>query len=477
MNRLLNQFIRINTTDVINNKLRPILRDDVFQKKITKESIINKEPFDDNLLLDKNITLNNPFDTLHITSKTSVQEFVDVQLPDYNKYQAYLYNTSCGSGKTLAGLYAMYKLRCKTLIISTRNAINDQWEQSIEKCFPQLKICTREDYDDETGDVYIYSPQYLANKFMERKLNVSLIIYDEIHSLLSDVFSKVISAPYRKVLNGDWKQLPYFIGLTATLPQLGSEDRCLLDSIFGKPFSPKSSIVSIPINVWDYRNEFEEDERGMLDLYYKPLDDNKFVRYCIDKITNSKEIIPSTKFKGMVMTSTINSSLWSALYIHKVWNVSVLIVRAADEKCIFLEKDKGLDYSFDENVSMSSKFGTSCKLYDKLTEAAVLCGCFHRLKEGFSVENCTWGIITKFVWSLSTRVQMLGRIRRYSTSKELNEHKRIFYVCSGKIPNNLFLLKKYSKKTYRELIKEAKIDYNFGYEKKIFEKENIIWLN
>ena len=472
MMSLLNSFVHTDLPDVIEGHLRTHIRDLIIAQQWNKEVSFKPPP---EYIIDKEML--DPFDTLGISKKTQVQEFVEKHVDDFPKYQAFLYTTSCGSGKTLAGLYAMYKLKCKTLIISTRNAINDQWKQAIEKCFPDLTIMTRECKGKvPDADVYIYSPQYLATKFEDIDLNVSFIIYDEIHSLLSDVFSKVIAGPYKKVLSGDWKQLPYFIGLSATLPQRGTEERYILEAVFGKPFAPKSNITSIPINVWDYRNSIAELKRGILDLNYKPLEDNDFVKFCINKISQEGPIKPCVEYKGMVMTSTIDSSVWAASYIHNVWHTSTIIIRAADEKCIFFEKDRVIPIC--NTLEEASNAGELCKLYDRLADASVLCGCFHRLKEGFSVENCTWGIITKFVWSISSRVQMLGRIRRYSTSDAINSRRRIFYVCSGKVPNNLYMLKKYSKgRKYKDLIGEAKIDYNFDYEKRIFEKENVVMMN
>ena len=482
MEAVLKEFMKTSSPDVIKYEkkkyTRPKARDVISKEHLAefKDYIrANPKPPPAFLITEE---LVDPFITMGIVNKTSVQEFIERHIPLFPIYQAFLYTTSCGAGKTLAGLYAIYALKCKTLIISARNAINDQWQSAINKCFPKLRVRTREEASEE-ADIYIYSPQYLAKKFSNLDFGVSLIIYDEIHSLMSDVFYKVIEGPYKMVISQKWKQLPYFIGLSATLPQ----KRELLDLAFGKPWAPKATITEIPIHVWDYRNSFSEDDRGTLDLRYNPPSDNECIKYFVNKITEEKEITPCVEYKGMVITYTIDSGVWAALYIHKTWNINVLIIRASGERCLFLEKDKGIDEEFSDDITLNDlhknidKYGTLCNLRDKLDECAIICGCFHRLKEGFSVENCTWGIITKFVWCVESRVQLLGRIRRYSLDENLNKHYRKFYTCSGKVPNNLFALSKRKKKNYRYLIHEAEIEYDFEYERKIFSKENIIMDN
>ena len=473
--------------------------------------------------------LASPFDTLNISSKTQIQQFVEKHLPLFPKYQAFLYTASCGSGKTLAGIYAIYKTKCKTLIISHRNAISDQWERVIHKCFPTLRVETRSEVNDSRAseynlpdgtiitrrkktsaltnksDIYILSPQYLANKVDTLKLDVGLIIYDEIHCLTSDVFSEVLKFPFLCCLDDRFQQLPYCIGLSATLPPSDTKEHELLLRMFGKPFTPASVITKQPINVWDYRNIFTEVRRGKLDDRYEPLGEYESIHYFVNLIdkegakhgilyprssspsklskTESPELVPSIKYKGIIISYTIASSMWTALYVHKHWNVNVLIIRAAHESCVLLEENKGLDYEFNELITQEQfyadlpKFGSYCSMHPTINNCAIICGCLPRLKEGFSIESATWGIITKFVWSVASRVQLLGRIRRMSTDEDLNTHERIFYVCSGKCPNNLYQLYNYKyKRNMRLAHAHAVLDYPFEYERLMFKKENIIVL-
>ena len=62
----------------------------------------------------------------------------------------------------------------------------------------------------------------------------------------------------------------------------------------------------------------------------------------------------------------------------------------------------------------------SRKVGDK--KISVICGCYHRLKEGISIENAVWGICTKFIYSTIARTQILGRIRRTSKNEAITNH-------------------------------------------------------
>ena len=210
-----------------------------------------------------------------------------------------------------------------------------------------------------------------------------------------------------------------------------------------------------------------EQARGSFDHKYEPLDDFESVKYFCEKIKNEGKIDICPEYKGIIMTYTINSSVYAALYAHKFWNCNVVLVRAADESCLLLEKDKDLDFTFHTGVTMSSlqNIGTWCDYKDVVDRCCIIAGTVQRLKEGFSVQNITWGICTKFVYNTIPRVQILGRIRRNSNDEALNNHERIFYVCSAQVPTTIGI------PFYRG---KHRITYDFATEKLIFEEENYV---
>lgn len=434
--------------------------------------------------------IENPFTLLGYEEKTDVQQKIEKHSDWMKFYGNYAYSCSCGAGKTVAGIYLMFKKQCKTLIISSRNAVNDQWKVIIEKLYPKLIVCTKDgNYSNGSKvskylepDVYIFSPQYLVNK-LDMNFNPSLIIYDEVHSLLSKQFIKVLLMPMNNVINGKWSELPYMIALSATYPSKstwqGREANNRINKIFGSVFKSPSNITNIPVKVWDYRNHFERENKdgvkltgeealGQYDSRYKPLDDIEAIEYFCKKIQDEGKIKICPKYKGIIMTYSIDSSTYAALYAHKFWNCNVVLVRAAGEPCIFIEKDKYLDYEFNQLVSfkdIEKTIGLRCDYKNVIEECCLVIGTIHRLKEGFSVQNITWGICTKFVYNTIPRVQILGRIRRNSNDDELNRHERLFYVCSGSVPNTLGI------PNYKG---KHKINYDFKFEDNLFKMENYI---
>ena len=125
--------------------------------------------------------------------------------------------------------------------------------------------------------------------------------------------------------------------------------------------------------------------------------------------------------------------------------------------------------NFDAMVELQdltkNNIGIKCEYKNVVDNCSIIVGTFHRLKEGFSVQNITWGICTKFVWGFISRIQLLGRIRRSSNDEELNNKKRIMYVCSGSIPSTIGIPK--AKEPHR-------ITYDLDSEMKLFEMENYI---
>ena len=479
--------------DIINGSLRSINRDKIQKIKIDKDVMYSDIPLfvkckDNRKQVEvKNISveaLGNPFEMSNIKILSSVQQAVVQHARMLSTFGSYAYSCSCGSGKTLAGVYVMHYLSCKTLIISSRNAVNDQWRMTLQTLYPELKICTRL-HPVEDPDVWIYSPQYLINKIDIIDIHPSLIIYDEVHSLMSAVFIRVLLFPMVKVIRDEWSELPYMIALTATLHPKNSREYRDLTRIFGQPFMFDSSITNIPVNVYDYRDHYTRTEKngnvieypdslGFLDSKYKPLGDVESLKYFCNMVEENNDIdVHSVDYKGIIMTYTIASSVYAALYVHHKWNVNVLLIRAVDEPSIYIKKDEYLDYEFNESVDVKTivndKIGVKCVYEKYLNDASIIVGTVHRLKEGFSVQNITWGICTQFIYGLIPRVQLLGRIRRSSTNEELNNKKRILYVCSGKKPSNLATYKRF--KGYKQ---DPKYMYDDASEGITFERENYV---
>ena len=168
------------------------------------------------------------------------------------------------------------------------------------------------------------------------------------------------------------------------------------------------------------------------------------------------------------MTYGVDSSVYAALKAHQMFNCNVVLMRTAEESCFLIERDKFMDFEFDPMISFDTfvKSGVGVKVSDYkdvVNDCELIVGTIQRLKEGFSVQNITWGICTKFVFSTIARVQILGRIRRNSKDEALNSHERMFYVCSGSIPTTIGI------PNYRG---HHKVTYDIKGEIELFKMEN-----
>ena len=395
------------------------LPDELMKQKLLQLKQKQKDVETNNLT----VPIDDPFEILGFDVKTPVQEKV-VQHSNWMKYYGnYAYCCSCGAGKTLAGIYLIYKFQCRTLIISSRNAVNDQWFSLLYNIYPKIIIQTKNGWyyqhkklnkheiDDLTAegfepDIMIYSPQYLGKYVDNYHLTAGLIIYDEVHSLLSNEFIKVLLLPLYKVIDGSIDELPYMIALSATYPTdatiQGKESIKRLNKLFGSVFRINSEVRRIPVMVWDYRDHYTKTDRktgevlkgndalGSFDSKYIPLDDYEAIDYFCCKIRDEKHIKICPEYKGIIMTYSIDSSVYAALRAHQLFNCSVIIIRTAEESSFLLEKDKNLDFEFDESVKLDvftkGLIGVKVNDYkDVVNECAIITGTIHRLKEGFSV--------------------------------------------------------------------------------------------
>ena len=486
----INRYIKRKSIDSIGGKLRALVDDE----KITTLKNVQLN----NL---SNLELANPF---RIRGMTKIADLTQVQRTmmhlcssnAFMKRGSIALRASCGSGKTLTGIYLIHKLKCKTLIISTRNAVKEQWYQQLHALYPRLKIQIKKPTAD--GDIWILTPQFLNKKnrieSSEFDIEPSLIIYDEIHTMLSDgptgenEFLNVLKYPFVRAYTRDFDELPLMLGLSATYP----EDTKKINQVFGPIITTTSSITDTPIYLYDVRDAIPK--RGKFDENYRPMDPKKVIEFYInnikfsgsDRSTTSSDkkandlrkrvkstITVSRELKGIVMTLLIDDSVWAALYIHKQLNCNVLLVRTQEESSYWLPAAEFQDETFSTDVKLKDlqdrHIGHPCDTYSYLSEADIIVSTIGRMKEGFSCENLVWGIIPSFPYSQLTRVQIAGRIRRTSLNPTINEAKRLLFVCSHKVPSSLFVrgIRNYN----------PKLEYSWEFEKQLFDEENIHYLS
>lgn len=474
----------LSNSDIFNNGKIVLMRGEYKSYSNCDKKMLQNNPKKINGFVTSEFNKNplEQFKTLSILQKYIIKNSDNFLYEGFSCFTA-----SCGDGKTMAAIYLMYILGLKTLIISSRNAVNDQWKKELQNLYPNLNIGTRIDGNKKKNinmniDVMICTPQYLLpkiqnakeNKNFFKELQFDLIIYDEIHSLLSEQFSLVLALPFLLKMNGFINHLPYMLGLTASLPHLTSIDYKMIKIIFGEPIIFNSKITNIPVFYLDHRDLISN--RGFCDLNYVALTDKEAFEYYSDLMLE-KNLLPSINYKTIIITGSIDSSIYAGINACIKFNIPVLIMRANNEKSIYLSPENIPEFYRDiEEQSEKPEFTyeeikqtKSIKYIQDYTtildQVGIIIGTYHRLKEGFNCKNIVYGICTSFIWSETSRVQILGRIRRNSEDPELNKHRRIFFVNSGRIPSNFFT------KLPHQILETT---YNENYEKELFKKENYI---
>lgn len=531
-------------------------------------------------LSEKKITLNNlsstiedPFEKSKITELTMVQKYIKFKVCLNNyliKYGSVALEASCGCGKTLAALYVIYHFKCKTLIISTRNAVLDQWYIVIKNLFPKLKVQIGGKIKfSENADIWILTPQYLNAKgrIESEDFNIkpSLIIYDEIHSIMnpnkydhSNEFSNALKYPFIRVLSKEWDELPLMLGLSATYPR----DTRLINLIFGEIKSvedkSKESIINIPINLFDLRDHerYKLIESGMkkdlcenaYQIVSKDFQKNNYktgnifvdnyINYCIQKvgihrftenyiklidefvklnfdnyldkynyepnpvhefkaleyfmkniqfisedgklINNPESKIDEIKLskinQGIIMLSKIDYSVWASLMIHHNLKCDVLLIRTGSEYNYFFPKDKYQNYEFKTSITLKEiikdQIGEPIKNYHEyLDKCEIIVSTVSRMKEGFSNERLTWGIVTQYPYSPTARVQIAGRVRRRSNNPEIKSAIRKLFVNSKNEPTNEYGI------YYLGWKGSLHSTYDWEFENELFKRENIKYIS
>jgi superfamily II DNA or RNA helicase len=117
----------------------------------------------------------------------------------------------CGFGKTIMAIYVACYFKKKTLFISHKDFLNEQFITSVKEFVPSCKIgkIKQNKIDVDGKDIVIATLQSLALRDYESSLfkDFGLVIVDECHHIASEVFSRA----FRKM------NIRISLGLSATL--------------------------------------------------------------------------------------------------------------------------------------------------------------------------------------------------------------------------------------------------------------------
>ena len=115
-----------------------------------------------------------------------------------------------GRGKTVIACKLISELKKKTLVVVHKTFLLNQWKNRIEQFLPKARvgIVQGTTMDVEDKDIVIGMLQSLSMKDYDNSIfdNFGLVIYDEVHHLSAETFSKALPKVATK----------YLLGLSAT---------------------------------------------------------------------------------------------------------------------------------------------------------------------------------------------------------------------------------------------------------------------
>ena len=153
----------------------------------------------------------------------------------------------CGFGKTIMSLYIACALKKKTMFISHKDFLNQQFIETVKEFAPtaSIGIIKQNKVDVENKDFIIASLQSLAMRDYESKIfeDIGFVIIDEVHHTGAQVFCRAF-----KKLN-----TPIILGLSATLNRKDGMRKVFEYYIGGSVYSVKNKeYTDVIVNIHKY---------------------------------------------------------------------------------------------------------------------------------------------------------------------------------------------------------------------------------
>jgi superfamily II DNA or RNA helicase len=172
--------------------------------KMTNKMVKIKHKFDDGIPASFEFTKQLRDQQLQIAN-----ECINKLQNSKNKNNCGIITLPCGFGKTVIGLYIAAQLKIKTLIIVHKTFLQDQWFDRIKEFTnASIGIIRQQKTDTKDKDIVVGMLQSISMIKYDKSLfkDFGLVIYDEAHHVISNVFSNALYKIKSK----------YCIGLTAT---------------------------------------------------------------------------------------------------------------------------------------------------------------------------------------------------------------------------------------------------------------------
>lgn len=299
----------------------------------------------------------------------------------------------CGFGKTIMGVYLSCYFKKKTMFISHKDFLNQQFIETVKEFVPeaQIGIIKQKKVDIIGKDIIVASLQSLAMREYPVEIfnDIGLVIIDEVHHTGAQVFSKCF-----KNLNH-----PIILGLSATLNRKDGM-RKVFEYYIGKSVYNYKSKDTTDVNVKVHKY-FETDPLGQYGV--------------AKKLWNG-----SLNSAGMINNI--------ALYDHRnKYIVNILkeiLAKDKDRKILILSERRNQlkifeDYIKSENISDSFGYyvgGMSQKDLDISSTKDIILATYQLASEGFNVPSLNTVI---FASPISDIQQSIGRILRQKANERI----------------------------------------------------------
>jgi superfamily II DNA or RNA helicase len=244
-----------------------------------------------------------------------------------------------GKGKTVMALNIISKLNRKTLVVVHKSFLLNQWIERIEQFLPEAKVgkIQGQIIDIEDKDIVIGMLQSLSMKDYPDNLFdcFGLTIYDEVHHLSAEVFSKCMM----KIVTN------YTLGLSGTMQRkdgLSKVFKMFLGPVVHKEKSSKDDhnvlVKGIKYDAHDEEfNEVEYDYRGnpkFSTMISKLCNYNRRSEFIIHVLENELKINPNQQIMILAHNKTLIKYLHQAVEHRKIGSVGYYIggMKEADLK-------------------------------------------------------------------------------------------------------------------------------------------------
>jgi superfamily II DNA or RNA helicase len=164
-----------------------------------------------------NNNLNNGLDCPNLIFNGSLRDIQKIPIENFIKSAndpeklGGIISVPCGFGKTIMAIYITCYFKKKTLFISHKDFLNEQFSNSVKDFVPTAKIgkIKQNKIDVDNKDIVIATLQSLAIRDYDPNIfkDFGLVIIDECHHIASEVFSRA----FRKM------NIKLTLGLSATL--------------------------------------------------------------------------------------------------------------------------------------------------------------------------------------------------------------------------------------------------------------------